>query len=142
MNAFVREFAVAAPPDRVWTIMRDVERWSEWTRSVTSIRVVGGGELRVGARAWVRQPKFPPALWVATEFDDARRSFTWVNRAPGLLVTAQHSVAPSGAGSRARLSLRYDGLFGPLLARMTRGITERYLDMEAVGLTACSEAAR
>lgn len=140
MMVFVREFEVNAPPDRVWSVMRDVERWHEWTASVTRIEVVGGGPLRVGSRAWVRQPKFPPALWVATEVDDGGRSFTWVNRAPGLLlVTATHSVAASGSGCRARLSLGYEGLLGPLLARMTRGITERYLDMEAAGLKKRSE---
>jgi hypothetical protein len=139
VSDFSREIEIAAPPDRVWPIMRDAERWHEWTASVTSIRIVGGGPLRVGSKAWVRQPKFPPALWVATEVDDAGRSFTWVSRAPGMLVTARHSVAVSGAGSRARLSLRYDGLLGPLFARMTRGITERYLDLEANGLKARSE---
>lgn len=139
MSTFAREFEVAAPPDRVWAVMRDVERWHEWTASVTSIKVVGGGPLRVGSRAWVRQPKFPPALWQATEVDERGRSFTWVSRAPGMLVTARHAVTPSGSGSRALLSLRYEGLLGPFFARITRGITERYLDLEAAGLKGRSE---
>jgi hypothetical protein len=37
------------------------------------------------------------------------------------------------------LSLRYEGLLGGLLARMTRGITNRYLAMEANGLKKRSE---
>jgi len=139
MVEFSRAIEIAAPPDRVWAIMRDAERWHEWTASVTSIRIVGGGPLRPGARAWVRQPKFPPALWVATEMDDAGRSFTWVSRAPGMFVTARHGVEARGAGSRALLSLRYEGLLGPWFARMTRGITERYLDLEANGLKRRSE---
>ena len=139
MTDFEREFDVAAPADRVWLVMRDVERWHEWTASVTNIRVVGGGPLRVGSRAWVRQPKFPPALWEATEVDDAARTFTWVNRAPGLRVIARHGVEARGAASRTRLSLRYERLLGPLLARPTRGITERYVDLEMNGLKARSE---
>jgi hypothetical protein len=139
MVEFSRAIEIAAPPDRVWAVMRDAERWHEWTASVTSIRIVGGGPLRAGARAWVRQPKFPPALWHATEVDDARRSFTWVSRAPGMLVTAKHSVEERGTGSRALLTLGYEGMLGPLLARLTRGITERYLDLEANGLKKRSE---
>jgi hypothetical protein len=87
----------------------------------------------------VRQPKFPPALWEVRELDDAGRSFTWVSRGPGMIVTARHSVEAHGPGSRGVLSLRYEGLIAPLFARLTRGITERYLDMEANGLKKRSE---
>jgi hypothetical protein len=131
---FSRTIEVQAPPDRVWAVMRDVERWHEWTASVTSIRIVGGGPLKSDSRAWVRQPKFPPALWQIEELDDARRTFTWISRAPGMLVTARHGVEARGTASRANLSLRYEGLLGPLFGKMTRGITERYLDLEANGL--------
>jgi hypothetical protein len=136
---FSREIAIDAAPDRVWSIMRDVERWHEWTASVTSVRIQGGGPLRTGSRAWVRQPRFPPALWHVNQLEDPRRTFTWISRAPGMLVTALHGVEPCGTGSRARLSLRYEGLFGPLFGKLTRGITERYLDLEANGLKRRSE---
>jgi uncharacterized protein YndB with AHSA1/START domain len=139
MVEFSRAIEIAAPPDRVWAVMRDVERWFEWTASVTSIKLVGGGSLRVGGRAWVRQPKFPPALWEVRELDDPGRSFTWISRAPGMLVTARHCVEAVGARSRGVLSLRYEGLFGPWFARRTRGITDRYLDLEANGLKKRSE---
>jgi hypothetical protein len=128
---------IAAPPDRVWTVMRSVEKWHEWTASVTSIRLLDSGPLRPGSRALVRQPRFPPARWTVTEV--GARHFIWINRAPGLLVTARHSVEPAGNGSRATLSLNYEGIIGRLLARMTRRITERYLRMEGTGLKRRSE---
>jgi hypothetical protein len=142
MTRFSAGIDIDAPPDRAWAVMRDVERWHEWTPTVNSVRIVGGGPLRQGSRAWVRQPKFPPALWRITELDDAGRTFTWVSVAPGMRVTACHSVAPKGAGSRGSrgsLSIQYEGLFGPLFARMTRGINESYLDLEANGLKRRSE---
>ena len=53
---------IDAPPDRVWAVMSDIERWHEWTPSVKSISRREQGPIRPGHRAWVRQPKFPPAL--------------------------------------------------------------------------------
>ena len=124
---------INAPADRVYEVMADIARWHEWTPSVTGIKRLDSGPLAVGSRALIRQPKFPPALWTVVAVQ-AGRSFTWTNRAPGIEVTAHHSVDTVGRISRATLSLRYDGLLGGLLARLTRGITNRYLQMEANGL--------
>lgn len=129
---------IAAPPDVVWSVMEDAERWHEWTPSVRSIRLLDPRPLRIGSRAVIRQPKFPPALWKITAIDPGR-SFEWTSVAPGVRVVARHGVAPIAAGTRATLSLQYSGLFGSLIARLTKGITERYLDMEAKGLKARSE---
>ena len=129
---------INAPADRVYEVMSDTDRWHEWTPSVTSIRRLDSGPFAIGSRALIRQPKFPPALWTVTAIDD-RRSFTWMNRAPGIKVTARHAIDASGDRSKATLSLRYEGLLGGLLARMTRGISHRYLILEAHGLKARSE---
>lgn len=137
-----RQFSISidinAPADRVYEVMSDTDRWPEWTASVTSIKRLDRGPFVVGSRAVIRQPKFPAALWTVTAIDD-RRSFTWTNKAPGIKVTAHHSINANGDCSKATLSLRYEGLLGGLLARLTRGITNRYLAMEANGLKARSE---
>lgn len=138
MVVFSRSIDIAAPPGRVWQVMSDVERWHEWTASVTSITLRDAGPLRVGTRAVIRQPKFPPAHWRVTTIEPGS-GFTWVNRAPGIYVQAHHSVEATTGGTRATLTLQYQGLFGRLLASLTRGITERYLDMEAAGLKQRSE---
>jgi len=137
-----RQFSISidinAPADRVYEVMSDTDRWHEWTPSVTSIKRLDSGPFVVGSRAVIRQPKFPSALWTVTAIDD-RKSFTWSNRAPGIMVIAHHSIDANGDRSKATLSLRYEGILGRLLARMTRGITNRYLAMEANGLKARSE---
>ena len=138
MTNFSITTEIAAPAGRVWEVMSDVDRWHEWTPSVTSIRRLGDRPLAVGTRAMIRQPKFPPALGKVAAINPGR-SFTWVSVAPGLRVTGHHSVEPGEAGSRATLSLRYEGIFGRILARLTRDITERYLKAEAAGLKARSE---
>jgi hypothetical protein len=129
---------IAASPGIVWAVMSDAERWHEWTASVTSIRLLDRGPLAVGSRALIRQPRFPPALWKVTAITPGH-SFTWRSGVPAAWVHATHSVAPVGAGTRATLSLHYEGPLGRLLGRMTRDITNRYLQMEAAGLKARSE---
>ncbi len=113
--------------------MRDVTRWHEWTPTITSVTLVGGGPMRVGARAHVRQPKLPPASWTVTAMDEPA-GFTWVSRGPGVLVTARHAIAPAPGGCRVTLSLHFTGLFGPSFGWLTRGINNRYLGLEAAGL--------
>lgn len=128
---------IDTPVTRVFEVMADTDRWHEWTPSVTSIKLLDKGEFKVGTRAVIRQPKFPPALWKITAIDAS--SFTWENRAPGLRVIAHHSAEPTSKGARVTLSLRYEGFLAKLLARMTAGITNRYLAMEAFGLKARAE---
>lgn len=138
MTTFDRSIEIAASPDRVWEVMYDVERWHEWTPSVSRIRRIGGGPLAVGSRALIWQPKFPPALWKVTDLQPGRE-FTWVSTVPGLRVTGRHGVEASGAGARATLRLSLEGLFGDWFGRVTGPITNQYLDFEASGLKARSE---
>ena len=130
---FTISIDIAAPAPRVAGVMIDVERWHEWTSSIRGVALLGGGPLAVGKRALVRQPRLPPAFWKATEVDPAR-GFTWTSFAPGILVIGRHYAVAAPGGSRATLSLDYTGLFGPLMARLTRAITEKYLGLEAAGL--------
>jgi hypothetical protein len=139
MADFTKTIDINASPARVWSVMRDGERWNEWTASVTSIRLLDPKPTRVGHRALIRQPKFPPALWTITELNEGS-DFTWVSRAPGVRVVARHSVEPVAGGTRATLSLTYHGFVAKIIARLTRAITLSYLDMEAEGLKARSES--
>ena len=130
---------IHAPAARVWEIVRDVEHWFEWTPTIISVQPLDPGPLNVGTRAIVRQPKLLPARWQITEIEEGR-SFTWTTRAPGIVVTARHSVDGAANSSRATLSLDFSGPLGALCARLTRGINARYLALEAQGLKKRAEA--
>ena len=138
MRTFTISIDIAAQPARVFEVMSDTERWPEWTRSVTSIKRLDRGPFIVGSRAVIRQPKFPPALWKVTAIGPGH-DFTWVNSAPGLRVVARHRVEAVSGGSRATLSLSYEGLLAGFFGRVTEAITNRYLAMEATGLKSRSE---
>ena len=129
---------IAAPAATVWAIYSDVERWPDWTASVTSVELLDVGPLRVGSRVRVRQPRLPVAEWTVTEID-AGRWFTWVARGPGIRTTGTHLVVPHGDGARATAILDQGGPLGPVVGFLTRGLTRRYLAMEATGLKARAE---
>jgi uncharacterized membrane protein len=130
---------IAAPPERVWTVLGDVERWPDWTPSMTSVRRLDDGPLCEGSRATVSQPRLPEAEYIVTELV-AGRCFTWTASRPGLLTAARHDaeLLPDG-GTRVRLSVVQSGWLGSLMGRLYRGLTDRYLAQEANGLKARCE---
>jgi uncharacterized membrane protein len=134
-----QSFVIAAPPERVWTVMSDVVRWPEWTRSVSSVWRLEPGPLQVGSRVVIKQPRFPAARWLVTDVEPGH-AFTWVSLGPAMRVTATHVVEPDGSGSRVTLALTYEGMIGRLMGRLTRGISERYVAMEGEGLRRRCEA--
>jgi uncharacterized protein YndB with AHSA1/START domain len=124
---------IDAPPDAVWAVMSDVEKWHEWTASITSVERLDAGPFVVGSRAHVRQPKLRPADFVVTELVP-QREFTWVTRSPGIGATARHAVEPIARGTRATLSVRFEGLLSGPVAWMCGTLTDQYLALEAAGL--------
>lgn len=138
MSKFTVTSEIAAPAGRVWAVMSDVDRWHEWTPSITSVTRVDGRPLEVGTRVVIRQPKFPAARWTVTTMVPGER-FAWTSTVPGLRVVGTHAVAPTESGSVVLLSIEIDGLLGGLWERLTREITERYVTMEARGLKSRSE---
>ena len=130
---------IQAPPDTVWAVWSDLERWPEWTASVSRIERLEPGPLAVGHRVRVHQPKFPPATWRVIALEEGR-GFTWVSESPGARVTASHWIEPRAAGSRARSAITFAGPIALLVGWLSRSLTERYLHLEAAGLKARSEA--
>jgi uncharacterized membrane protein len=137
---FEATIGVAAPAQLVLEVYTDVQRWPEWTASVTSVARLDQGPLSVGSRARIKQPRLPVAVWEVTEVVPGH-SFTWMARGPGIITTASHVVAtPEGGGLvRVTASLEQAGLLGPLLGFLTKQLTNRYLQTELRGLKAHCE---
>lgn len=136
------EKEIAAPADVVWRVFSDVERWPEWTESVSTLTALDGPELRPGARFQIHQPRFPRLVWKVTAVEPGS-SWTWVTRSPGATTTATHNVRAAGP-DRTVVGQVLDqrGPLGGLVARLMAGTTRRYLEMEAAGLKARSEEHR
>lgn len=124
---------------RVWAVLRDVERWPEWTASVREVRFRNGTALETGAQVRVVQPRLPAGVWTVTACE-AGRGFEWVLRNPGSRITAGHWIEDLPHGCRVTLTVRIEGALSGLIGWMTGSLTRQYMAMEAEGLKKRSEA--
>ncbi|OBH28604.1 polyketide cyclase [Mycobacterium sp. E342] len=130
---------IDAPPQLVWDVFSDVQRWPEWTASVTSLVGRDGPTLEVGKRFTIKQPGMAKLVWQVTEIEPGS-SWTWVQRSPGVRVSARHDVIPQPGGrTLVRQQLDQGGALGALVGRLMVNKTKRFLKLEAQGLKARSE---
>ena len=129
---------VDAPPERVWAVVADVERWPERIPTVHAVERLDAGPLRVGSRTRLEQPRLPTAVWTVTELAEGS-SYTWESRSPGVTVTAAHVVEPHPDGSRLTLSVTVSGPMSRIGWLMTRSLTKRYVETEAASLRRVAE---
>ena len=130
---------IGAPPERVFATIMDVERWPEWTASVASVEKVAAGELKIGSKVRIKQPKVPVVVWTVTVIEPGR-AMEWQAKGPGSKTVGWHRVEPEGDGSKATLGIEQSGVFFALMGWYFNGMTRRYVDMELVGLKARCEA--
>jgi uncharacterized membrane protein len=133
---------IDAPAAVVWDVFTDVERWPEWTASVTRLVALDGPGLAVGKRFEIKQPRMPKLVWEVTDLADGT-SWTWVQRSLGGKATAGHEViATAGDRTLVRQRIHQQGPVGALVGRLMRRTTKRYLQLEADGLKERSEQRR
>jgi len=129
---------ISAPPEVVWAVLSDVESWPTWTASITSVRRSSPGQLQVGSRVRIKQPRLPAVVWTVSDLVVGER-FTWTSTSPGVSTRASHRVVGTADASRATLSIDHAGVLGRLVGRLYGGLTRRYVEMEAAGLKQRSE---
>ena len=131
---------IDAPPERVWRIMADVERWPEFAPQFQKIVRRQQGPLAMGSSATVTPKGFFGAVWTVVEYSEGR-SFTWgANMLPGVHLSGGHIVEPDGDGTRVTLSLEASGpMWLPLAPALTR-IFRRNVSQEGEGMKAFIEA--
>jgi len=134
MLTYESKVVITAPRERIWGVIADVERWPDWTPTVTRIEPLDAPALSLGARFRVLQPRLRPAIWTVTDFR-AAQGFVWETRFPGTRVAAEHWIYPSsGEGYDVSLRVSFSGLLGVALGTFTRRLTKSYLAQEATSL--------
>jgi uncharacterized protein YndB with AHSA1/START domain len=129
---------IAAPPEKVWEVLADVESWPTWTASTTSVRLLRPGPLGVGAAVEIKQPRLPKVVWTITAYDPGR-AFTWEARSPGVHSTGEHAITPTPTGSTVRLAFSQEGPLGTLLSLPLARLIRSYVHTEATGLKTATE---
>ena len=124
---------IDAPAELVWRTIRTVEKWPEWTPTMTEVRRLDDGELRVGSAAEVRQPNQPKRTWTVTELNPDR-SFTWTARSPGVRLAAGHAVTERDGTVEVALTFELSGPLAPVAALLAGRTIRRLVDLEASSL--------
>jgi len=140
MPALEHAVTIAAPPERVWALLVDVERWPERIPTVDAVERLDDGPLVVGSRTRLQQPRLPTAVWTVTELTD-ESSYTWESNSPGVTVIATHVVEPHPDGSRLTLAVKGSGPLSGIGWLMTRSLTKQYVETEASSIRRAAETA-
>jgi hypothetical protein len=125
-----------AEPERLWAVVKDVERWPSLIEVYEHIRPEQAGEPALGDRFHVKQKGLAGGEWTVTELEEGRL-FTWESRQPGVRIVGRHRVSSeAGGGSRLTLQLEMTGWASGVTNALLGAKARRYVDLECARLTA------
>ncbi len=129
-----------ASVDRVWAAFTDVTSWPSWSRSMTWVRRLDDGPLRVGSRARIKQPGMPVLVWEVSDLRE-HEVFSWTATSGGVRTVAHHRIGVNPDGTtRISLAVEQSGALAGLVRALTGKRTLRYIRMEAAALKAAAES--
>ena len=138
---FEKTTEIDAPQQRVWDVLTDIESWPRRIETVDEVELLTPAPLAKGSRARLKQPKLGEGIWDITVWDPPSY-FEWTQKTGGITSVAGHRVEAIGEGrSRLTLSLDMRGLLTPVVALFFKGLTNRYMNLEADGMKRAAETA-
>jgi uncharacterized protein YndB with AHSA1/START domain len=99
------EIGIAAPPERVWEVLADIERWPAWNPDVKS--AVLSGELAPGSE--FRWKAGGVNIRSQLEQVEAPRQIGWTGKTIGLRARHVYRLDPHPQGTRVSSEESYDG---------------------------------
>jgi uncharacterized membrane protein len=137
---FEKSIEIEAPQQRVWDVLGHLEAWPQRIETVDVVELLTPAPIARGSRVRLKQPKLPEGTWDVTVWD-APSYFEWVQKSVGVTSTAGHRVESlDQARSRLTLTLDMRGFLIPVVGLFYRGLTDRYMSLEAEGMKRAAEA--
>jgi uncharacterized membrane protein len=138
---FEQSIDIDASQQRVWDVLSDLEAWPQRIETVEVVELLTPTPVGEGSRARLKQPKLPEGQWDVTVWD-APSYFEWRQKSGGVTNVAGHRVEALEDG-RSRLTLTLDmrGLLVPIVGLFYKGLTNRYMTLEAQGMKRAAESA-
>ena len=138
---FEHSIDIDAPQQRVWDVLSDLEAWPQRIETVDVVELLTPPPVGEGSRVRLKQPKLPEGVWEVTVWD-APSYFEYRQQTGGVTSVAGHRVEALEEGrSRLTLTLEMRGLLVPVVAVFFKGLTSRYMTMEAQGMKRAAESA-
>ena len=119
------EITIEAPPERVWAILTDIDRWPEWQPDVSQAKLEG--PLASGSRFRWRASGLK-IVSTLREVEPPHR-VSWEGKAPG--TRAVHTWALRGQGVQTVVDTEES--FDGWLVRLLRPVMQRNLDQALRG---------
>lgn len=137
---FEQTIDIDASQQRVWDVLSDLERWPQRVETVDVVELLTPAPIGSGSRVRLKQPKLPEGTWEVTAWD-APSFFEWRQTTSGVTTVAGHRVEALDEGrTRLTLTLEMRGLLVPVMGRLYRGLTNRYMTLEAQGMKRAAES--
>ena len=137
---FEQSIDIDARQQRVWEVLSNLEGWPQRIETVDVVELLTPAPVGEGSRVRLKQPKLPEGTWEVTVWD-APSYFEFRQKSGGITNVAGHRVEALEEG-RSRLTLTLDmrGLLVPV-ALFYKGLTNRYMTVEAQGMKRAAESA-
>ncbi|HEY5857316.1 MAG TPA: SRPBCC family protein [Aldersonia sp.] len=138
---FEQSIDIDARQQRVWEVLSDLEAWPQRIETVDVVELLTPAPVGEGSCVRLEQPRLPAGTWAVTVWD-APSYFEFRQKSGGVTNVAGHRVEALEEG-RSRLTLTLDmrGLLVPVFGRIYKGLTNRYMTVEAQGMKRAAESA-
>ncbi|MGZ8563192.1 MAG: SRPBCC family protein [Candidatus Limnocylindria bacterium] len=137
---FEQSIDIDARQQRVWDVLSDLEAWPQRIETVDAVELLTPAPVGEGSRVRLRQPKLGEGTWDVTVWD-APSYFEFRQQSSGVTSVAGHRVEALEEGrSRLTLTLEMRGLLVPVFGRLFKGLTNRYMTVEAQSMKRAAES--
>jgi hypothetical protein len=106
-----------ALPENIWAFWADVPGYKEWDDGIEWARLSGG--FKVGASGELKPSGGRPTAFTITEMEEGR-SFSDLTRLPFARLRFQHSLEPTGMGTRLTHRIEVEGPLAWIWAQVLR----------------------